>query len=552
MQNIIIKHVLANQLKYGKADVKSVVAKILGEMPEAKKRAKQVVEDVKKAVKEYENLAKNEIESLLEGIAPEMLEKKAKVAERKELPELEGAETGKVRLRLPPEPNGYLHIGHGLSFTMNYMYAKKYGGKLVLKLEDNNPATTRPHFYGEIQKDIRWLGIEWDELFILSEHLGELEGAAEKLIRAGKAYVCRCPADKIKKGRMHKEADACRGNSRAENLELWSAMKSGEKLVLRWKGDPASDNSVLRDPTLYRVIDQVHPWIEENRMVYPTYDLASSATDGMLAITHVLRSEEFLMRAPLHREIIQSLGHAPPFYVHFGRFNLEGAPTSKRLIRSLVESKKVIGWDDPRLATLMGLRRRGIVPETFADLVLATGPYKGSSTIDRKLLEGYNRKHLDPVAERYFVLKDAVKLRLEGPKDAVARISKLPGNDEAGFRELKPAGHIWIEKSDFEQNKGGVLRLKGLYNIRLEGRKAVHAEGEPVRPIIHWLGEYIEGSLMMMEPEKNRELNEKLKTIKVMAEPGIVNAGSDIIQMERFGFAHIENRKPLKMIFVSK
>ena len=310
MQNAILKHVLVNQLKYGKADMKSIVAKIFAEMPDAKKNAKEIVEGVKISIKKYEKMNKGEIEGILGDIAPEMLEKKEKVVEVKTLPELEGAEMGKVKLRLPPEPNGYLHIGHGMSFMLNKLYADRYEGKLVLKLEDNNPTTTRPEFYGEIQKDLHWLGIKWDGMFILSEHFDKLEEAAHRLIRIDQAYVCKCSGEQIKKGRRNKVADGCRKNSRAENLQLWDKMKSGEKLILRWKGDPASDNSVMRDPTLYRVIDSIHPWTSENHVVYPTYDLASSAADGILGITHVLRSEEFLMRVPLHEKIIQSLGFA--------------------------------------------------------------------------------------------------------------------------------------------------------------------------------------------------------------------------------------------------
>ncbi len=549
--DIILKHALANALKYGRADFKAVVSKVFAESPDLKKDARGTVEKVKEVVERVNRMDPDSIRRKLEEIAPEMLEREKK-DEKKELPPLEGAVEGKVKVRLPPEPNGYLHIGHALSFTLNYLYAQRYGGKVVLKLEDTNPLKEKPEYYAAIMRDIRWLGIEWDELFIISEHLSEVEKAAEELIRKKKAYVCTCPDEKIKEGRAKLEPDPCRNRSVQENLELWEDMKAGERFVLRWKGDPAANNAVLRDPTLYRVLDAVHPWTGENRVVYPTYDMASPFFDAKLGITHVLRSEEFLQRAELHSALIKALGMKPPAYVHYGRFELEGTPTSKRKIRPLVESGVVDGWDDPRLATIMALRRRGIVKETFRDLAIATGPYRGKSVIDWNLLLGLNRKHIDPVAPRYFVVKEPVRLKLDGP-EKVAEVPFHPGNPKMGTRKVRAKETVFIEKEDYEKNLGRVVRLKDLYNVRIEKDRAVYVGDELIKPIIHWVSEGVEGELIEGGRLFNGEMlrANSLKRFKIVAELNLKRSASPLVQMERVGFARIEKKDPLRLVFVS-
>ncbi len=542
--DVILKHALANAHRYGKADFKAVVSKVFGEQPELKKNARAVVEKVRKVVGEVNRMSARTVEKKLLELAPELLHKE-KREEVKELPPLEGVEDG-VKLRLPPEPNGYLHMGHALSFYLNYLYASRYEGKLVLKFEDTNPLKEKKEYYRAIERDIEWLGIKWDEKFVLSEHFRELRKGAEKLIELGRAYVCTCPGEEASKGRRELKADPCRNNDKAKNMELWEEMLAGGRFVLRWKGDPKAKNSVLRDPTLYRVLDVKHPWTGENHVVYPTYDFASAVTDGLLGITHVLRSEEFLMRAELHRAIISSLGMKPPVYVHYGRFEMEGTPTSKRLIRPLVEDGKVEGWDDPRLATLMALRRRGIHPKTFEDLAKATGPYLGKSTITWELLLGLNRKNIDPIAGRFFVVVDPVELKLDGPEV----VAKLPLHPEAkGERKVKLAKRVFIDRSDYKDGK--TLRLKGAYNIRIEKKRAVYAGNELIRPIVHWVSDPAEATLVVAGKLFGNGKLQKVKRKRVLAERGLGSYKGEFVQMERVGFARIDRRRPLELIFIS-
>ena len=540
-----LKHALANAYKYGKASAKPVMSKVLAENPEAKENAKELLKEIKKAVAEVNRLTPKEIESRLREIAPEMLVRE-KREETKELPPLKNAQYGKVHLRLPPEPNGYLHVGHAMSFYLNYLYAKRYGGKLVLKFEDTNPLNEKREFYEEIENDLKWLGIKWDGTFYLSEHFQELELGAKKIIENGLAYVSTSSAEDIKKWRMELHPDPSRKNSVEDNLKLWKEMKKGERHILRWKGDPKDKNSVLRDPTLYRVIDMNHPWTGKNHVVYPTYDFASAFTDGLLGITHVLRSEEFLMRAPLHKSIIKASGWKPPFYIHFGRFELEGVPTSKRKIRPLVE-KGLVAWDDPRLATLKGLRRRGIVPKTFEDLVMATGPHRGKSMVSWSLLTGLNRKNIDPVAGRFFAVMNPIELKLEG-KSMFAEVPMNPNNPGMGSRKIRLTGKVFIEKADYRD--GGRLRLKGAYNVNFDGKRAVYDGDEIIRPIVQWVSDPVEAKVIVSGRLFDGDRVHGLDKRKALVEKGIEKFKGDIVQLERIGFARIDSRKPLRIVLV--
>ncbi len=554
IEEVIRKHALFNAYKYGKAELKPVIAKVFAEVKEAKKNAKQVVELARKIVDEVNRLSKDEIEAELAEKFPEMLEEKPKET-RKELPPLPDAEPGKVVTRIPPEPNGYLHIGHAISFNINYYYARRYDGEVVLRFEDTNPLKEKVEFYGAIIRDLRWLGIEWDRLTIMSEHFDELEKLAEKLIRLGKAYVCTHSVEEIRERRAKLEPDPCREHSKSENLELWEEMKAGSPYVLRWKGDPEASNAVLRDPTLYRVIDAVHPWTGINHVVYPTYDFANPVFDALDGVTHVLRSEEFAPRVELQKAIQKALGLRSPVYIHYGRFELEGTPTSKRKIRPLVEKKLVLGWDDPRLATLVALRRRGILASALKDLAMHVGLNPGKSIISWDLLLALNKKRLDPVATRVFVVREPVKLKLEGP-EKVAKVPRHPNKPELGFRELevKENSYIYIERSDYEENLGRVVRLKDLYNVRLEKGRAVYAGDEIINPKLHWVPESSAVPGKLLEPGilfKGEEINEdSLKEFEVMAEKEILK--HNFVQMERVGLGRVETRKPLQIILTSR
>jgi len=540
---MILKYALANAYQYGKADFKSVTSKVFSD-PELRKKAKELIPEIKKAVETVNKMKKSEIEAKLKEIAPELMEKKKK-DETKELPPLEGAKKGQVRLRLPPEPNGYLHIGHGLSFWLNNLYKEMYEGELVLKLEDTNPIGEKNEYYDAIIDDLKWLGIKPDKTFVISENLQKIEKGAEILIDTKKAYVCKCSSEAVKEARMKGEADPCRKHTKSENKELWRDMFAKKPYTLRWIGNPSDQNTVLRDPILYRVVDMVHPHTKVNHVCYPTYDLASAATDGMLEITHVLRSEEFLMRAPLHSAIIEALGMKAPRYVHFGRFAMDGSPTSKRKVKPLVEDKLVDGWDDPRLATIRGIRRRGILAKTIKDLAMASGPYRGKRIIDWKLLLGLNRKNLDPIAKRVFVIEEPKKFSLDG-KEMKVKLKNHPSED-LGERTLELKSFIYLEKKDVEARK---MRLKGAYNIEIKKDTAKEIEGGLIRPIVQWISSHDECEIWRSQKLFTNNTVNKIRKTKAVCEKRDWKAG-EFVQMERIGFARVDSTKPLRLIYVS-
>ncbi len=550
LEKIARKYAVLNALKYGTPDFKSTLGKVIASFPEAKKNIKATVELVKRIVEEISRMPAEDIKKLAEELGVE----EEKKAEKKDLDALPNAEPGKVKTRIAPEPNGYLHIGHAISFLLNFMYARKYSGSVVLKLEDTNPLKESPEFYAAILRDLKWLGIEFDELYIISEHFEEIEKAAERLIRKGMAYVCTCPPEEIKRRRIAMEADPCRAHSKEENLELWERMKTGERFVLRFMGEPSAANAVLRDPVLYRVLDVVHPWTGENHVIYPTYDMANAFTDGSLGITHVLRSEEFLQRTELHKRLMKALGFKPPTYVHYGRFSLEGTPVSKRKIRPLVESGLVTGWDDPRLATIMALRRRGILPETLKELAKSVGLHLGKAEFTWELLLGINRKFLDKKALRIFAVEDPVSLKYEGPKKTV----KLPFHPDidVGYRtlEIKPGDEIFIERKDFERIKSKEFRLKGLCKARIADNVLQCLGEEIVKPIIHWLpkkmaveAEVIKAGVLMRGEEIDKG---SLKIERVFVEKNIYGKRWLHYQFERLYFVRLENYRPLRFVKV--
>ncbi|MBR9680940.1 MAG: hypothetical protein GOU98_03900 [Candidatus Altiarchaeota archaeon] len=540
---MILKYVLANAYQYGKADFNSVTSKVFSD-PELRKNAKSLIPEIKKAVERVNKMKKDEIATQLKKIAPELMQKEKKV-EKRELPPLENAQSGLVKLRLPPEPNGYLHIGHALSFWLNKLYTDKYDGELVLKLEDTNPAGEKEEYYRAIESDLKWLGITWDDKFILSEHLGEIEILAKKLIEKEKVYMCKCKSEVVRKGRMEGIPDSCRKHSVAENDTLWKELFGKKPYTLRWKGDPKSKNTVLRDPTLYRVVDLMHPHTKQNHIAYPTYDLASAVTDGMLGITHVLRSEEFLMRAELHKQIIEALDMKAPTYIHFGRFEMDGSPTSKRKVKPLVEDKLVEGWNDPRLSTIIGLKRRGIVPKTFKDLAIASGPYRGKRVIDWKRLLGFNKKNIDSVSKRVFVIKDAVKLKLVGANRDV-KMNAHP-SEKLGIRVVKLKDEILIEKADL----GPLLRLKGAYNVKIKDGVATYSGDKLIRPIVQWLSEFDLAELWESQKLMVDGKIQKISKTTVKVEKREWKQG-EFIQMERIGFARVDSLDPLRLIFVGE
>ncbi|MCC5999229.1 MAG: glutamate--tRNA ligase, partial [Thermofilum sp.] len=446
VRKVALKHALANAVKFGgKARLDAVTSKIFAEIPELRRNAKEVVDIVGQVVDEVNSMDKDQQARLLAEIWPEALTAEKRV-EVKRLPPLPGADElgGRVVTRFAPNPDFVLHLGSARPAILNYYYAKKmYSGKFILRFEDTDPKTKRPlkEAYDLIREDLKWLNVLWDEEYIQSQRMEIYYGVAEELIRRGKAYVCTHSQEEIKKFRDQGIPDPCSQLPVEEHMERWEKMLSGEypegAAVLRIKTDPAHPNPSVRDWIAFRVLDtekSPHPLVGSKYIVWPTYNFACAVDDHMLGVTHVLRGEEHAVNTLKQNYIYEHMGWKPPISIHFGRMNLEGMILSKSVIKRGLDKKLYASYDDIRLGTLAALRRRGILPEAIWDIVLEVGIKSSTAKISIEKLHAFNRKYLEPRANRYMFVPEPVrKVELVGLQPPItAEVIVHPSFPERG------------------------------------------------------------------------------------------------------------------------
>ena len=353
LKTAIMKYALQNALKYkGKANVGAVMGKVLAENPDLKEKAKEISKEIIKIISEVNKLSLEKQEKKLQELAPELLEKKE--AKEKDIFQfLEIREGQKVVTAFPPEPSKYPHIGHAKAIIVNYELAKRYNGTFYLRFEDTNPELADEEFYKIHLDNYQWLGIKPDKIDYASDFMEEFYKYAEKVINENHAYVCSCKQEVIKDNRKNGIECQCRYNLTDKNLQLWHEMFKAKpgKYVLRLKGHMQSPNTTLRDPVIFRILDESHPRKKKKYRVWPNYDFESAIMDGIEGITHRLRSKEFELRNELQRLIQTMAGFRETNIYEFARFNLEGVESSGRIIREKVQKKQLIGWDDPSLTT---------------------------------------------------------------------------------------------------------------------------------------------------------------------------------------------------------
>lgn len=400
-----------------------------------------------------------------------------------------GKHGGRVLTRFPPEPNGYLHIGHATSICLNFGLAKQFGGKTNLRFDDTNPVTEDTEYVESIKNDIKWLGFEWANEFYASDYFETLYAYAVKLIGMGLAYVDDSTADEIAamKGTPTEPGknSPYRDRSIEENLDLFARMRAGEfkdgEKTLRAKIDMASPNMHLRDPLMYRIKHAHHHRTGNKWCIYPMYDFAHGQSDSIEQITHSICTLEFEVHKPLYNWFIEKLGIYPSQQYEFARRNLNYTVMSKRKLLQLVNEKHVSGWDDPRMPTVSGYRRRGYTPESirkFCDLV---GIARRENVIDVGLLEFCIREDLNKTATRRMVVLDPVKLIIDNYEEGKTEMLHGENNPEVegggGFREIPFSRELWIERDDFMENPpkkffrlgpGLMVRLKHAYIIKCE------------------------------------------------------------------------------------
>ena len=395
-----------------------------------------------------------------------------------------------VHTRFPPEPNGYLHIGHAKSILLNYGLAQEYNGKFNMRFDDTNPTKEKSEFVESIKADIKWLGADWeDRLFFASDYFGQMYEAAVKLIQKGKAYVCDLTADQIREYRgtltePGKESPY-RNRSVEENLQLFEEMKEGKyadgEKVLRAKIDMASPNMNMRDPVIYRVAHMTHHRTGDTWCIYPMYDFAHPIEDAIEGITHSICTLEFEDHRPLYDWVVKELEYPqPPKQIEFAKLYLTNVVTGKRYIKKLVEEGIVDGWDDPRLVSIAALRRRGFTPESIKMFVEMCGVSKSQSSVDYAMLEYCIREDLKMKRSRMMAVLDPIKLIIdnypEGQTETV-EIENNPEDETAGTRMVPFSRELYIERDDFMENApkkffrmtlGNEVRLKGAYIVKCE------------------------------------------------------------------------------------
>lgn len=403
----------------------------------------------------------------------------------------EGKNEGRVHTRFPPEPNGYLHIGHATSICLNFGIAAKYHGKCNLRFDDTNPSKEDVEYIDSIQQDIQWLGFQWEgEPHYASDYFQQLYDWAEQMILEGKAYVDDQPAEIISKQRMTPTEPGInspyRDRTPEENLDLFRRMKAGEfqngEKVLRAKIDMASPNMLMRDPIMYRIMHTAHHRTGNQWCIYPMYDFTHGQSDYLEGITHSICTLEFEVHRPLYNWFLDQLTNTEyrPRQIEFARRNLSYTVMSKRRLLELVQKGIVAGWDDPRMPTISGLRRAGYTPESIRNFAEKVGVARREIVVDMALLEFCVREHLNKVAPRVMAVLDPVKVIIDNyPEDQTefVEIENNPEDANAGTRQVPFSRELYIERDDFMENApkkffrmtiGNEVRLKGAYIVKCE------------------------------------------------------------------------------------
>jgi glutamyl-tRNA synthetase len=534
MKDSILKHALVNAVEHGgKAEVQAVLKKMIAEDPNIRNKIKDVIKEISKVINEVNKMSPAEQQKKIEELGIRI--EKKKIEEKYDIFELPGAKDGKVITAFPPEPSKYPHLGHAKAALINFLYAKKYKGKFILRFEDSNPELAKKEFYKIILDGMKWLGIKWDKLDYLSNHLPDYYKTTEELIAKNLAYVCTCKQEDIKRKREAQEVCIHRMQSIDENIRLWKKMKEmkeGEAIV-RLKIDMKHPNTTMRDPAIMRMIDSSHPRTGKKFNVWPIYDFGTSLLDIWEGITHRVRSKEFELRKELQQFIQNALGAKSPNIIEIGRFNIEGVPSSGRIIREMIATKQLTGWDDPRLTTLVALKRRGFVPKAITEFLISTGVTKTEAVYTWEPLEAENRKMIDPIANRYFAVLNPEEIMIKNlPEIKSVDVPVHPKNKKK-VRKIQVSKKLFVEKDDFEKYQNNEV---GLINL---GTVVLKKDAEFVSDEIKF-----ESQKIQWVPEKNVKI--KIVMPDVTIKEGIAETNvkklkvNQLIQLVRIGFCRVD------------
>ena len=561
-QKLVEVTILRNAIDYnGSAKFDTVISKILGAKPEIKNNLKDVMPKIKEIMEQINSLPIERQRELLLQKCPTYLETK-KAVEKNEfhLPPLLNAKHGKVVTRFPPEPNGYPHIGHAKAAVIDEEYAKMYAGKLILRFDDTNPLNEKLEYYDAIMEGLSWLNIVPDIIKNTSDDIHLLHFYGKKLINKGNAYICLCDQNTIHHLRSKGLPCQCRIDSDKvlENSDkIFNGYYHQNEAIIRFKGNMNSDNTAMRDPTLFRIIENTHPLLGDKIILWPTYDFAAPIEDSLDGVTHAFRTKEYELRNELYQQILKNLEMRIPEVLEFSRLEFEGLPVSKRKLKPLIEEKKVEGWSDPRLPTLMGMKRRGFTPEAIRRFVLSLGITLSETKPSIGVLEAFNRKIIDSISKRLLFVNDPVKITIKNVKQKEVVFKNHP-SIEMGSRKIYVNNVVFISSQDAEKLKNGMeIRLIELYNIKVSYIDIEKKEGRVEYrdnilkeniPKIQWVSEEDLVKYTILKPTKlfigDRFNHNSLEVIEGFAESFVTTLSTNtMVQFIRLGFCRIEDNK---------
>ena len=563
LRRFIRKLALLNAVKHdGKAQTGPVIGKLLGDKPELRSKAKEITRIVKEVVQEVNRLRLDEQKRVVEEKWAGALIKE-KVKEEKRLPPLPSVDKyTKVVTRFSPNPDCVLHLGSARAIVLCYEYTRMYKGKFILRFEDTDPRLKRSalEFYDSIREDLVWLGCKPNEEYTQSDRISIYYEYAERLLKDGKAYVCTCQPEQFREKVSVSKPCECRNMRPEEHLTRWQRMLNGDykegEAVVRVKTDLNHPNPAIRDWPALRVIDSKkysHPRVGSKYHVWPLYNFACGVDDHLMGVTHIIRGKEHLTNMARQNYMYKHLGWQYPEAIHYGRLKITGASLSKSEIIQGVREGLYKSWDDPRLATFAALRRRGITPEAIKKLMIDVGPKTSDVVLSWENLYAYNRKIIDPKANRYFFVHNPIQLTVRGiSKRFTAKLPLHPDYPKKGFREhtIKPKGEdnsvdLWVSRNDVDTFKvEKIVRFMGLFNIKIEWADEYSAEAyfigelyEEARktgaPLIHWIPIRADLPCQVVMPDATIAEGIAESSCKRLKP-------NDIIQFERFGFVRID------------
>ena len=548
MKESIYKYALQNAIKYsGKANSGAVIGKVLAENPELKSDMKTLGKTVSETIKKVNSMKLEKQIEDLKKIAPELLEEK-KIVEERKLPQLPNVKDFVV-LRVAPYPSGPLHIGNAKQIILNDEYAKIYRGKLLLVMDDtigSDEKNIEPEAYDLIVDGLKWLNVNFDKNIVYkSDRLEIYYKHAGELIKKGVAYICFCNSEKLRENRAKGLECSCR--EKKDVLQEWKNMLSGKynegESILRLKTDMQHPNPAFRDRVLFRISNRKHPKVNNKYKVWPMLEFSWAVDDYLLKITHVIRGKELMIESDMEKFIWGVFGWKGPELIHTGLLTIEGVKLSKSKSKQEVKEGKYFGWDDPRTWSLQSLKRRGFKPEAIREFCLSFGVHENEASVSVDKFYAENRKLVEPNSNRYFFVENPVEIIVKNAPSKEVELKLHPDFPEMGVRKFLTEGKFYISKTDYDQIKDNkVNRLMDCLNFIKKGKDLVFHSLE----YKDYKDSKNKGIIMHYVPKDN------LLKVEVLMDDGSILGGygesslvnlkiNDVIQFERRFFARFDN-----------